>query len=88
MGSLEFRWAVARRAVKVNAMLGFENPKAFGEAIHFYVKGATKLRKLGSAGVFAPGAPENLNPMVGIYHPASMRLSRPRSSQLSCHNQN
>jgi hypothetical protein len=88
MGSLEFRWAVARRAVKVNAMLGFENPKAFGEAIHFYIKGATKLRKLGSAGVFAPGAPENLNPMVGIYHPASMRLSRPRSSQLSCHNQN
>ena len=82
MGSLEFRWAVARRAVKVNAVLGFENPKAFGEAIHFYIEGATKLRKLGSAGVFAPGTPKNFHPMVVIYHPASMRLSR--RDQASC----
>jgi hypothetical protein len=73
--SSEFRWAVARRAVKVDAVLGFENPKAFGNAIrlHFYIMQATDLRKLCSPGFFAPRAPKNFNPMVVSGHPANMR---------------
>jgi hypothetical protein len=31
--------------------------------------------------------PKNFNPTVGSCHPANMRLSRSRTSQLSCHNQ-
>jgi hypothetical protein len=68
-------------------MLGFENYKAFGNDIRFYIERTTKLRKLGSSGIFAPGTSKNFNPMVVSCHPANMRLSRSRSSQLSCHKQ-
>src|SRR5450631_1817753 len=84
--SSEFRWAVARRAVKVDAVLGFENRKAFGNEIHFYVERATELCNLGSPGVFAPRTPKNFSPMAVSGHPSNMRLNRSRSSQLFCHN--
>jgi hypothetical protein len=45
--SSEFRWAIARRAVKVDAILGLKNLKAFGNDINLYVYGATQLPKLG-----------------------------------------
>jgi hypothetical protein len=36
-------------------VLGFDNPKAFGNAIHPYIERVIHLRKLGSAGLFALG---------------------------------
>jgi hypothetical protein len=69
-------------------VLGFEKRKAFGNEIrfHFYIVRAADLRKLCSPGIFAPRTPKNFSPMVVSGHPASMRPSRSRSSQLSCHN--
>jgi hypothetical protein len=80
MPSSKFGRAVARRAVKVDAVLGSANPKAFGNDIRFYIERGSRFRKRGSAGVFAPWAPKNFNPMVGIHHPANMRLNRSRST--------
>jgi hypothetical protein len=65
-----------RGAVKVDAVHGFDNPKAFGNAIHLGIERAIHLRKLGRAGVFAPGTPKNFHPMVVICHPASMPLTK------------
>jgi hypothetical protein len=75
--------AVARRTVKVDAVLGFDNLKAFGEAIHLYIQRTIHLRKLGGAGLFALGTAKNFNPMVVSDHPANMSLGRPRSSRFS-----
>src|ERR1700733_867701 len=82
-GSSEFRWAVARRTVKVDAVLGFENAKAFGNSIHFDIGRTTGVRKLGSAGPFALWTPQHFNPMVDICHPSNIRLRRSRSTELS-----
>ena len=74
--------AVARRTVKVDAVLGFDNLKAFGEAIHLYLQRTIHLRKLGRAGLFALGTAKNFNPMVVVSdHPANMSLGYPRSSR-------
>jgi hypothetical protein len=78
---LGFHRAVARRAVKVDAVLGFDNLKAFGEAIHLYLQRTIHLRKLGGAGLFALGTAKNFNPMVVSDHLANMSLGRPRSSR-------
>ena len=43
-------------------MLGFENPKAFGNAIHKCIERVIHLRKLGSAGVCT----DNLNAGVAV----------------------
>ena len=66
--------AVARRTIKVDAVHGFDNPKAFGKAIHLYIERAIHLRKLGGAGLFALGAAKIFNPTVAGRHLPSMRL--------------
>jgi hypothetical protein len=43
MGSLGFHRDIARRAVKDDAVHGFENPRAFGNAIHLYIERAIRL---------------------------------------------
>ncbi len=65
MGSLGFHSAVARGTTKVPAVLGFENPKALGNAIHLYIERVIGLRKFGGAGLSALWTPKNFNPMVG-----------------------
>jgi hypothetical protein len=72
--SSKFGRAFARRAVKVDAVLGSANPKALGNDIRFYIERGSRLRKLGDAGVFAPRALKDFNPMVGICHLAIMPL--------------
>jgi hypothetical protein len=73
-GSLGVHWAVARRTVKVDAVHGFDNPKAFGKAIHLYIERAIHLRKLGGAGPFALGTAKIFNPTVAGRHLPNMRL--------------
>jgi hypothetical protein len=48
--ALEFRWAVARRTVKVAATLGLDKIKAFRKDIHVYGP-SVRLRKPGCAGL-------------------------------------
>jgi hypothetical protein len=81
-----FRWAVARRAVKVTAILGLDKIKALGKGIHVYVP-SFRLRKPGCTGLSAHGTPEVFNPTVQDDHRSNMSLQRAGSSQSSCHNQ-
>jgi hypothetical protein len=53
---------------------GFDNPKAFGKAIHLYIGTAIHLRKLGRAGLFALGTTKIFNPTVAGRHLPNMRL--------------
>ena len=71
---LGVHWAVARRTVKVDAVHGFDDPKAFGKAIHLYIERAIHLRKLGGAGLFALGTAKTFNPTVAGRHLPNMRL--------------
>ena len=66
-----FRWAVARRAVKVTAILGLDKIKAFGKFIHVYGP-SVRLRKPGCAGLSAIWAPELFNPTFDYDHPSNM----------------
>jgi hypothetical protein len=69
--SLEFRWTVAGRAVKVAATLGLDKIKAFGKFIH--VDGpSVRLRKPGCAGLSAIWAPKFFNPTLDYAHPSNM----------------
>jgi hypothetical protein len=57
--------AVARRAVKISAILGFDNLKTNGNAVRSHSpRRAIGHRKLCFAGFTALGAPKILNPMV------------------------
>src|SRR5450631_328520 len=47
MSSLRVHRNIARGAAKVDAVRGFDNPKAFGNAIHLYIERAIHPRKLG-----------------------------------------
>src|ERR1700682_2122130 len=49
MSSLRVHRNIARGAAKVDAVRGFDNPKAFGNAIHLYIERAIHPRKLGGA---------------------------------------
>src|SRR5216683_4339753 len=80
MGSLGFHSAVARGTTKVPAVLGFENPKALGNAIHLYIERVIGLRKFGGAGLSALWTPKNFNPLVGGSHPTIMHQRSPRST--------
>jgi hypothetical protein len=81
-GSLGVHWAVARRTVKVDAVHGFDDPKAFGKVIHLYIGTAIHLRKLGGAGLFALGTAKIFNPTVAGRHLPNMRLRCSGSSSI------
>ena len=49
MSSLGVHRNIARGAAKVDAVRGFDSPKAFGNAIHLYIERAIHPRKLGGA---------------------------------------
>ena len=80
MGSLGVHRDIARGAVKGDAVLVFDNPKAFGNAIHPYIERVIHLRKLGSAGLSALGTPVVFNPMLAGRHPTNMHLRLLRST--------
>jgi hypothetical protein len=73
---------VARGTIKVPAVLGFENPKALGNAIHLYIERVIGLRKFGGAGLSALWTPKNFNPMVGGGHPTLCTCGRSNQPQL------
>ena len=83
---LGFRGTLTEIAVKVAAIAGLDNLKAFGNAIHMCVP-SVRLRKQGCAGFSAIRTPKIFNPVVEDDHPSNMSLRRDGSSQLSCHNQ-
>jgi hypothetical protein len=60
---LGFHRTVAEIAVKVAAITGLDNLKAFGNAIHVCVP-SVRLRKPGCAGFSAIGTPQIFNPTV------------------------
>jgi integrase/recombinase XerD len=76
MGSLGVHRDIARGAVKGDAVLGFDNPKAFGNAIHPYIERVIHLRKLGSAGLIALGTAVVFNPMLAGGHPTISTLNQ------------
>jgi hypothetical protein len=82
VGSLGFHLEVARGTIKVPAVLGFENPKALGNAIHLYIERVIGLRKFGGAGLSALWTPKNFNPMVGGGHPTLCTCGRSNQPQL------
>jgi hypothetical protein len=71
---------IAGGAVKGDAVLVFENPKALGKAIHPYIERVIHLRKLGSAGLFALGTAVVFNPMLAGRHHTNMHLRLLRST--------
>jgi hypothetical protein len=78
--SSEFHRAIARRAVKVDAIICLDNLEAIGKTVYANILLAivecltVRLRKLGSADLFAPWIPKNFSPMVvASCHPANMR---------------
>jgi hypothetical protein len=74
--------------MKIDAVHGFDNPKAFGKAIHLYIERAIHLRKLGGAGLFALGTAKIFNPTVAGRHLPSMRAcGAPVQPQFRCHTQ-
>jgi hypothetical protein len=62
-GLLGFDCTVTEIAVKVAAIVGLDNLKAFGNAIHMCVP-SVLLRKPGCAGFSAVGTPQIFNPTV------------------------
>ena len=82
MGSLGVHRDIARGAVKGDAVLGFDNPKAFGNAIHPYIERVIHLRKLGSAGLIALRTVVVFNPMLAGRHPTNMHLRLLRSTSI------
>jgi hypothetical protein len=63
--SSEFHWAVARRTVKVDAVLQVNDLEAFWNAIHLDFQGMlVRVRKLGDASPSAIGARKIFNPVV------------------------
>jgi hypothetical protein len=88
MGSLGFHRDIARGAVKDDAVHGFENPKAFGNAIHLYIERAIHLWKFGEANPPAHGTKKTFNPMITGRHPTSMQSALASINVLfGCHNQ-
>jgi hypothetical protein len=84
--SLRFDRNVARKAANVAAILGLDNFKAFGNAIHMWVP-SVRLRKPGYAGFSAIGTPKIFSPVVEDDHRSIMSPQREGSSPLSCHDQ-
>jgi hypothetical protein len=84
--SLRFDWNAARRAAKVAAMLGLDDLKTVGNAIHMGAP-TVPLRKPGCAGFLASGTSKIFNPVVEDDHPSIMSARKGGSRQLSCHNQ-
>ena len=68
------------------AILGLDNLKAFGNAIHMWAP-SVRLRKPGCAGLLAIRTPKVFSPVVEDDHPSIMSQRRDGSSQSSCHNQ-
>jgi len=63
--SSEFHWAVARRAVKVDAVHYLNDLEAFWNAIHLdFQRMLVRVRKLGHASPSAIGARKIFNPLV------------------------
>jgi hypothetical protein len=85
-GSSWFHWAIARRAVKVTAVLTLDNFKTFGNAICMRAP-SVYLRKSDCAYLPATRTPKIFNPTVISVHPINMRLGPPVFSPELCHNQ-
>jgi hypothetical protein len=67
---------------------GFENRKAFGNAIHLYIERAIHLWKFGEANPPAHGTKKTFNPMIAGRHPTNMQPSLASINVLfGCHNQ-
>jgi hypothetical protein len=73
MRSLGVHRDIARGAVKGDGVQGFDNPKAFGNAIHSYIERVIH-RKIGGAGLSALGTAEVFYPMLAGGHPTNMHL--------------
>ena len=59
--------AVAESAVKISAVLGFDNLKTSGNAVRSHSRRlAIGYRKLGSAGLATLRTPKIFNPMVAV----------------------
>jgi hypothetical protein len=57
-----------------SAVHGFENRKAFGNAIHLYIERAIHLWKFGEANPPAHGTKKTFNPMITGRHPTNMHF--------------
>jgi hypothetical protein len=66
------------KSSKVDAIPCLDNLEAIGKTFYANILVAivecltVRLRKLGTADLFAPRTPKNFNPMVGSCHPANM----------------
>jgi hypothetical protein len=84
---LGFHRDIARGAVKDDAVHGFEDRKAFGNAIHLYIERAIHLWKFGEANP-AHGTKKTFNPMIAERHPTNMQPAlAPINVLFGCHNQ-
>jgi hypothetical protein len=85
-GSSWFHCAIARRAVKVTAVLTLDNLKTFGNAICMRAP-SVHLRKSDCAYLSATRTPKIFNPTVISVHPKNIRLGPPVFQPGLCHNQ-